>query len=121
MTHPVLSFLEHHASAVVAGGASAIGTAAYAAGQVPVPAEVPSWLPMLVTVVGPALVWTATRVTRGVAARQRALAEAKDRRAALIRADGDPTNDAEAARLEDEADAARALAAGLEAAQGPRQ
>jgi hypothetical protein len=80
----------------------------------------PGWIPYLTTVLGPMLVFVAGRLLAARSARDRSLAAAKEARAATLRADNDPTNDGEAAALEDAADSLRAEADALEALRPPR-
>lgn len=102
---------------LAASATSFLGTLGLAIGALPVPDGVPSALPYIVSVLGPVLIAVGMRLLAGFAARKRALAEAKRKRAAQLRSDSVPTNDGDAARLEDEADALEADAAALEAAK----
>lgn len=104
---------------LIAGATSFASTIGLAAGALPVPEGVPNWLPYAVSVMGPILMALGMRVLGGIAARKRALAESKARRAAALKADKDPANDAEAAKLEDEAAALKADADALDAARKP--
>lgn len=114
---PIMSAL---ANPILAASASFASTIGLATNALPVPDGVPAWLPYAISVLGPILMAFGIRVLRAISARKRALAEAKDARAATLRKDGDPANDAEAVALEDEAAALRAEAAALEAIQVPR-
>lgn len=114
---PVMSAL---ANPLIAAGTSFASTIGLATNALPVPEGLPSWVPYLVSVCGPVLMAIGVRVLSAVAARKRTLAEAKEARAQALRKDGDPTNDATAASLEDEAGGLRAEAAALEAIRAPR-
>lgn len=105
---------------VLAAGTSFASTLGLAANALPVPEGLPAWVPYAVSVLGPVLMALGIRVLRAISARKRSLAAAKDARAASLRKDNDPANDAEAVALEDEAAALRAEAAALEAIQAPR-
>lgn len=117
----LVDFLAANSGIIAASATSMVGTASVAVGAVPVPTAAPSWLPYLITVGGPVLVFVAKRVLAAIAASRRSLAASKAKRAALLRADNDPKNDAEAAKLEDEADAIRAQADALEALRDMRR
>jgi hypothetical protein len=117
MTHGIVSTIGDHAGAMAAGATSTVATLAVAS-TTPAPAGVPVWLPYLGSLAGPILAWVGARVLIALATRQRAIAEAKRKRAALLLADGDKSNDAQALQLEDEADAAQATADALDAARG---
>jgi hypothetical protein len=104
-----------HGSALPLSVASALGTLGLAAGALPVPAGLPAWLPYLSTIVGPVLIFIVQKVLAARAARDRSLADSKAKRAAQLRADNDPSNDGEAAKLEDEVDSLAAEAAALDA------
>ena len=117
MTHGLVSTIGDHAGAMAAGATSTVATLAVAS-TTPAPAGVPVWLPYLGSLAGPILAWVGARVLIALATRQRAIAESKRKRAALLLADADKTNDAQALQLEDEADAAQATADALDAARG---
>jgi hypothetical protein len=110
MPDRVVSFFADHTSAVVASAAGTLTGLGFAVGQIPVPAGVPSWLPVLISFLTPVVSIVGVRLLSAWAASRRSLAEAKDRRAKQLLADNDKANDAEAHRLEDEADALRAQA-----------
>ena len=95
---------------ITASVGSFLGTLGLAAGALPVPENVPSWLPYATTIIGPVLIALMHRILAAKAARDRSLAEAKRKRAAQIRGDTNPENDAEASKLEDDADALEAQA-----------
>lgn len=117
MTHGLVSTIGDHAGAMAAGATSTVATLAVAS-TTPAPAGVPVWLPYLGSLAGPILAWVGARVLIALATRQRAIAEVKRKRAALLLADADKSNDAQALQLEDEADAAQATADALDAARG---
>jgi hypothetical protein len=117
VTHGLLSTVTDHAGAMTAGAASTVATLAVAS-TTPAPAGVPAWLPYVGSLAGPVLAWVGARVLIALATRQRAIAEAKHRRALALLADNDKSNDALAQQLEDEADAAQATADALDAARG---
>jgi hypothetical protein len=102
---------------MAAGATSTVATLAVAS-TTPAPAGIPAWLPYLGSLAGPILAWVGARVLIALATRQRSIAEGKRKRAALLLADADKTNDAQALQLEDEADAAQATADALDAARG---
>lgn len=115
--HQPLAIITDHAGATIAGTTSSVATLAVAA-QTPVPPGMPAWLPYLGSVLGPVLAWLGTRVLIAVATRQRAIAASKRARAAALLADGEKSNDPDAAVLQAEADAADATADALDAARG---
>lgn len=104
--------------AIAAGSAlvSFIGTLGLATHALPVPSDVPQWLPYLSTILGPVLIVVVNKLLAGKSAQEKSLADAKERRARDLLADGKPENDAQAQKLLDEADEARAKAAALDAA-----
>lgn len=111
----------HHASdnlpASTVGTAitSAVTTAGVVTQTIPVPEGTPPWLALLITIAGPVLTLVVSRLLAAHAARKRALAGAMEAKAARLQADKDPTNDAEAERLLEEAAAEKAEADALEA------
>lgn len=113
----VVTTVSENLGATIAGASSTVATLAVAS-QTPVPSGVPEWLPYLGSLAGPILAWVGARVLAALAARQHKIAELKHKRAAALKADGDKSNDAEADKLEDEADAAEATADALDAARG---
>lgn len=115
--HGVTQAVSEHMGATIAGATSTVATLAVAT-QVPAPPGLPAWLPYVGSLAGPILAWLGARVLVALATRQRKLAERKRQRAALLKADNDKSNDGEAEKLEDEADAAEATADALDAARG---
>lgn len=103
------------AAPITAGVASFATTLSLAAGAVPVPAELPSWLPYATTIIGPILVLVAQRVLAAFAAARRSLAASQDARAKALLTDKNPANDAEGHKLQDEAAKNRAIADAVEA------
>ena len=103
-----------HTDALVASSTSVLATAALVTGAAPVPADVPQWLPYIITITGPAALFALRRVLAAIAAGRRARAKVKADRAAALRADANPANDTEAAALEEEAAGLKAEAAALE-------
>ena len=116
----IFDHLHAPAASVAAAGTSFAATLSLAAGVAPVPVAVPQWLPYLSTILGPVLVLVFGRVLAADAARRRSLAASQAKRAADLRADKDPTNDHEAAKLEDAAAGNRAFADAEEALR-PKQ
>jgi hypothetical protein len=112
MFERILDYVAAHQGVVAASATSTLGTLGLAAGAVPVPTQAPDWLPYAVSVFGPAITIVIHRTLAAFGAGYKARAESRRRRAEQLRKDSDPTNDAEAARLEDEAaaDAARGAA-----------
>lgn len=117
MSQGLISIIGEHTGAMAAGATSAIATLAVAT-TTPAPAGVPEWLPYIGSLAGPVLAWLGARVLVALATRQRAIAQAKRRRAAELLADADVANDKVALQLQDEADAAQATADALDAARG---
>jgi hypothetical protein len=116
MPDRVVSLIADHSLAVVASAAGTITGLGFAVGQLPVPDGVPSWLPVLVSFLTPVISIVGVRLLSAWAASRRSLAESKERRAKQLLADNDKANDAEAHRLQDEADALRAQADAADAA-----
>lgn len=115
----LVSHLTDHTSGVVASAsASAVATATYLSGELPLPSN--PTLSLLLTILGPVLTLVVARVLAAHAARKRALSALKHKQAEQKRADGDPANDAEAERLEEESAALSAEADALEALK-PKQ
>lgn len=112
------SLLAAHPDAAVGtltGGT--VGVAA-AVGAMPLPGGSPWWLSWVLAVVvssGPVLV---VRVMMAWSAGRAKLAEARRKRALALRSDNDKANDAEAARLDEEADELEAQAAAARAFSG---
>lgn len=105
---------------VTAGVTSFAATLSLAAGAAPVPAEVPAYLPYLTTIIGPVLLFLLGRGAKAFAAYRHGLAKSQRERAARLRADNDPTNDAQADALEDKAAGNDALANAVEAIKGSK-
>jgi hypothetical protein len=117
MLNAATTIISEHAGATIAGATSSVATLAVAS-QVPAPPGVPPWLPYLASMAGPILAWLGTKVLVALATRWRSIAAAKTARAQALRSDNDKSNDDEAAKLEAEADAAKAAADALDAARG---
>lgn len=115
MTNTLESAVNALSNPILAASASFASTVGLAANALPVPEGIPAWVPYLVSVCGPVLMALGVRVLNAVAARKRALAEAKEARARALRADGEVSNDGQAAALEDEAAVLKADADALEA------
>lgn len=115
MSHPIESAVTALSNPLLAGAASFASTLGLATNALPVPAGLPSWLPYVVSVLGPVLMALGIRVLHAIAARKRALAAAKESRARLLRSDKDLSNDVLATALEDEAISLKADADALEA------
>lgn len=111
----MLDALPPAAAPITAGVTSFAATLSLAAGAAPVPAELPTWLPYLTTIVGPLLVLLAQRALSAFGAARRSLAESQEKRARQLLADKNPANDAEAHALEDKAAQNRAIADAVEA------
>lgn len=107
------SIIVDHAGAVAAGTASTIGAAAMAAGQVPVPDEMPHWLAWTLVIGAPAAAWLAVRIVAAVIAYHRA--RAKGLRALVE--DGHPETPEEAQKLLERAARHDAWAAAFSAAE----
>ena len=112
----VLSNLTDNSSgAVAAASTSAIATASYLAGALPIPDGTNPSLTLTLTILGPVLTLVVTRLLSARAAKKRALAALNLKRANEKRKDGDPANDKEADVLEERAIELQAEADGLEA------
>jgi hypothetical protein len=72
MSHgQIVGIIADHTGAVVAGVTSTLGAAAYAAGQIPIPAGVPTELVWAAVTFGPPLTWLFVRGLSAVAAYHR--------------------------------------------------
>lgn len=114
MHHFLTHLTDHSTGAVATASTSAVATASYLSGSLPLPADTPT-INLLLTILGPVLTLIVARVLAAQAAKRRALAALKHKKAEEKKADGDPTNDAEAERLEEESIALQAEADALEA------
>lgn len=115
MSNPLEATMTALSNPLLAGATSFASTLGLAAEALPVPAGLPAWVPYAMSILGPVLMALGIRVLGAVAARKRALAEAKAARARALRSDKDPGNDVLATALEDEAVALKADADALEA------
>lgn len=113
----LLDVIAPHAATTTASVTSFGATLGLAAGALPVPTGLPSWLPYVVSVMGPALVFLLNRLLAAAAANRRSLAASKARRAKELLTDKDPANDAEGRKLEDDAEQLEATADALDAAK----
>lgn len=111
----LVDLFQQHPAAISGSLVSTISTLGITTGAVPVPPGAPMWLPYLLSVCGPMLMFVAHRLLAARAAKKRALAASKSARALALRADSDPRNDAEANALEDSAAELVAEAAALDA------
>ncbi len=109
------SQIHAHQGPILASASSVLGTVSLATGAIPIPSELPGWLPYAVTILGPVVALLIKRFLAAGAAKKRALAGAKERRALALRADKNPANDGDADKLDDDAAVLRAEADALEA------
>lgn len=112
MIHP----LSHHADTALASFTSAGTTLSLAATAPPIEGEPLTWVPYLMSVIGPVAILVVNRVLSAKAAARRARAVFEEAEAERKRTDADPANDSEArdhalraAELRAEADALEAL------------
>lgn len=108
-----------NATAITASATSLVASTGLAVGAIPIPEGMPTYLPWLLTVLGPVVTMVTGRVLSSWAAGKRARAAAKKRRAEELLADKDPTNDKEAHQLEEDADTLKAEADKLDALRKP--
>lgn len=113
--HRLLSLLPDQVGGFIGASAvSVLGTMGVANQTLPVPEGVPPWIAMLIAALGPVASLVAARLLAAAAAKRRAIAEAKEARAKKLESDNEPGNDAEAAKLLEEAAGLKAEAAQLE-------
>lgn len=112
--HGLVSYITDQSSGAVASAStSAVATASYLSGNLPLPSN--PTLSLLLTILGPVLTLIVARLLAAQAARRRALGALKQKKAEEKKADGNPENDKEAEQLEEEAAALNAEADALEA------
>jgi len=91
----IVNIVADHTGAVVAGATSTIGAAAFAAGQVPIPAGIPAELVWAAVTVGPPLTWLFVRGLSAVAAYHRERRKLAAARAQRLLDAGRPIDDDE--------------------------
>lgn len=99
----IVQSLSDNMPAAAAAGTSFLTTLGVASQTVPLPPGTPPELALALSILGPVLVLIARQLLSARGAKKRARAELLEKRAAALRADADPSNDGEAARLEEEA------------------
>jgi len=114
-------FIHHHVDEILAGVAS-FGVTTALVHQAPIELDhPPSWVPYIVSLIGPVLVLVANRVLSSKAARKRAAAEWLREEAKMMLEDGDKSNDAAARKMLREARELEADATALDGVSTPKK